>query len=94
MNFTDQFLQLCCKIDRSAATMAHVRCLAVVSRHKGIKMTDLAEKLGAQPASMTSMIDTLETMGLVNRVHQLHDRRAIKIHITHEGEQFLKKLMP
>ena len=48
-------------------------------------MTELADRLGIVPRSVTTVIDALEQAGLVRREIDPHNRRAIRLHLTDQG---------
>ena len=48
-------------------------------------VTDLARAAEVNPGAMTRLLDKLEARGLINRVADPDDRRAINIHLTDAG---------
>ena len=48
-------------------------------------MTELADRLGIVPRSLTTVIDALEEAGLVRREIDPRNRRAILLHLTDRG---------
>ncbi|MCF3649422.1 MarR family winged helix-turn-helix transcriptional regulator [Synoicihabitans lomoniglobus] len=54
----------------------------------------LAEMAGVTRATMTGLIDTLERDGFVRREADPHDRRAMLVHLTTQGEAFTRELLP
>ena len=48
-------------------------------------MTELADRLGIVPRSLTTVIDALEEAGLVRREIDPTNRRAILLHLTERG---------
>jgi len=55
---------------------------------------ELADAAGVTRATMTGLIDTLERDGLVRREPDTHDRRMMSVHLTEEGETFIRELIP
>ena len=53
----------------------------------GVRMTVLAREVVVTKAGLTAMIDRLEDKGLVARTADPHDRRAIRVTLTGEGER-------
>jgi MarR family transcriptional regulator, 2-MHQ and catechol-resistance regulon repressor len=53
----------------------------------GVRMTVLAREVVVTKAGLTAMIDRLEDKGLVARTADPHDRRAIRVTLTVEGER-------
>jgi DNA-binding MarR family transcriptional regulator len=67
-------------------TPAQERALRMIARGDGpLRMTDLAERLGIVPRSVTTVVDALETAGLVRRETDPANRRAILLHLTDRG---------
>ncbi len=54
-------------------------------------MTALSKKLNIKKAQMTSRIDKLAKESFIERVPDKNDRRVIRITLTLEGENFIKK---
>ena len=54
----------------------------------------LAEKAGVSRATITGLIDGLERDGMVKRIHDSNDRRAIIVRLTPKGIEFLKDMLP
>jgi DNA-binding MarR family transcriptional regulator len=67
-------------------TPAQERALRMITRsEEPLRMTDLADRLGIVPRSVTTVIDALEEAGLVRREIDPHNRRAIRLHLTDRG---------
>lgn len=58
----------------------------------GPTVGNLAERLLIRHHSAVGMIDRLEARRLVGRVRGDGDRRQVRVHLTHEGEERLKRL--
>ena len=57
----------------------------------GIRMTDLAERLVVSKSGLTARVDRLEERGLLQRVADSEDRRAIRIALTPDGLATFRK---
>jgi len=67
-------------------TPAQERALRVMTRSaEPLRMTELADRLGIVPRSVTTVIDALEQAGLVRREVDPRNRRAIRLHLTDRG---------
>ena len=67
-------------------TPAQERALRVIARdEEPLRMTELAERLGIVPRSVTTVIDALEEAGLVRREIDPRNRRAILLRLTDRG---------
>lgn len=76
-------------IDRPAAVILH--CLAT-STTGGSRVYDLAQELGVEAPSVTRKTQELEHAGLLQRVADSHDRRAVSLQITAAGRLVNKRL--
>ena len=54
----------------------------------------IAERLLVSSASMTSLVDTLERRGLVERRPHPTDRRKVLIHLTPDGQRVVDQQLP
>lgn len=67
-------------------TPAQERALRFITRgDEPPRMTELADRLGIVPRSLTTVIDALEEAGLVRREIDPRNRRAILLHLTDRG---------
>lgn len=57
-----------------------------------IRLSDLAARLGIVPRSATSVVDDLESAGLVARQPDPNDRRATLVDLTPDGRELLTTL--
>lgn len=74
-------------------TPAQQRMLHLVSREEGPwRMGKLAARMGIVPRSATSLVDALETRGLVQRAVDPANRRSIVVTLTDRGEDLQRDL--
>jgi len=67
-------------------TPAQERALRLITRSdEPPRMTELAERLGIVPRSLTTVVDALEDAGLVRREIDPRNRRAILLRLTDRG---------
>ncbi len=52
----------------------------------GLKVRDLGQRAGLEPSTMTGLLDRMERDGLVTRLSDPEDRRALRIHLTDAGK--------
>lgn len=77
-------------INSEAMRKAHLnptqsRILLILYRHEQMRMSDLCLKTNLQKSSMTSAVDTLCDLRLLERVRDPRDRRSIMTVLTPEG---------
>lgn len=72
----------------------HQLLLAVRGLPDGLKPTVgvLAERMQLQHHSTVELIDRLVDRGFLLRLRATDDRRQVLVKLTHDGEEFLKKL--
>jgi DNA-binding MarR family transcriptional regulator len=67
-------------------TPAQERALRIITRSdEPLRMTELADRLGIVPRSLTTVVDALEEAGLVRREIDPSNRRAILLRLTGQG---------
>jgi DNA-binding MarR family transcriptional regulator len=67
-------------------TPAQERALRMIARSsEPLRITELAERLGIVPRSVTTVIDALEEAGLARREVDPRNRRAILLQLTEHG---------
>jgi MarR family transcriptional regulator, negative regulator of the multidrug operon emrRAB len=60
------------------------------SSPQGLAPKDIAQRAGITRATVTGLLDGLERDGLIARIADHGDRRALQIHLTTEGKQTAK----
>jgi DNA-binding MarR family transcriptional regulator len=68
------------------------RALRVIARHQPTRLGVVADHLRVAPRSATEVVDGLEERGLVRRLPDATDRRAVLVELTDEGRDLLEKL--
>lgn len=68
--------------------------LVVLKQNGPLKPTELASILAKDKAVITRALDHLNEEGLLRRVQDTEDRRAIKVNITKKGEQVFQRFFP
>jgi DNA-binding MarR family transcriptional regulator len=55
-------------------------------------MTDIAKKMSHSTAAATGLVDRIEKLGYVERVHAAEDRRKIMVRITSKGVEMVSHM--
>ena len=55
-------------------------------------MTDISKKMGHSTAAATGLVDRLEKLGYVQRLHASDDRRKVMVQITRKGIEMVTRL--
>lgn len=66
-------------------------CLAAVAREPGIRVTQLAQTLGVRQATVSKLVELLVQRRLLLRQRGEHDQRVVKLRLSDEGEQALRR---
>ncbi len=100
-DLADQLLRLTRRMHRAhkryleplGITPAMSRLLGVAARgEEPARMVDLANRLGVVPRAVTTVVDALESCGLVRRVADPTNRRVVRVALTDEGSATLRQL--
>jgi MarR family transcriptional regulator, 2-MHQ and catechol-resistance regulon repressor len=59
-----------------------------------LNQRSIGEKILKSGGNITMVVDNLEKCGYVKRKKDPNDRRAVLIHLTGEGNKFIKKFFP
>lgn len=59
-----------------------------------LSATELAERMTVEPATLSGIVDTLQTKGLVERVEHSDDKRRKNILLTDAGRELLLQIPP
>jgi DNA-binding MarR family transcriptional regulator len=65
--------------------------MAIKQAPEPVTLTDVANWLDRDTASITSIIDNMSKKRLVERVRDLKDRRSVRLIITAHGEEILRQ---
>lgn len=73
----------------NAITPARLSALSIISTRSGINQSELAAELRITRASVVKVIDTLESLGFVERRSIADDRRSYALVVTGQGKSEL-----
>jgi DNA-binding MarR family transcriptional regulator len=83
-------------IDRQVSgdglTRTQLSVLGTVARNGPIGMGELAEAEGLNPTMLSRMVGRMESSGLLSRVSDARDGRAVIVHITDDGAALQERL--
>lgn len=68
-------------------TAAQARVLAVMYESGDVSASELSSITAIDNATLTGILDRLEAMNAVNRLHDPSDRRSIRLRLTTDGER-------
>jgi DNA-binding MarR family transcriptional regulator len=70
-------------------TPSKLRALELLSQHDGLRVGELADRVGVDDTTATRLVDRLEQLGLAERRSEEGDRRAILVGLTAEGRELV-----
>lgn len=66
--------------------------LGYLTNEQYVTMTDISKKMGHSTAATTGLVDRLEKLGHVQRIHASDDRRKIMVQITRKGRELVERI--
>jgi len=69
------------------------KALLLISEEEGIRMRELARRLGGSFSNATVLVDRLVDRGLVERLADSQDRRVVLVQSTEEGQRLIQQLV-
>ncbi len=100
-NVAEQLLRLTRRLHRAqkrhleplGITPAMARLLrAAAHSDEPLRMVDLAQRLDVVPRAVTTLVDALETYGMVRRTTDPANRRVVRVALTAQGEETVERL--
>jgi DNA-binding MarR family transcriptional regulator len=70
-------------------TPSKLRGLELLAQHDGLRVGELADRVGVDDTTATRLVDRLEELGLAERHSEEGDRRAILVGLTAEGRELV-----
>src|ERR671932_1078107 len=70
-----------------------LKALLLISEEKGIRMRELARKMGGSFSNATVLVDRLVDRGLVERLAEPQDRRVVLVRATEKGQRLIERLV-
>lgn len=85
-------LNLASELNRGNISFPQFFLMAYLSSEDYLTMSDIAKKMGHSTAAATGLVDRLEKLGYVERVHAAEDRRKIMVRITSKGTEMVARM--
>ncbi len=82
-------LNLSNELNRGNISFPQFFLLAYLSSEDYLTMSDIAKKMGHSTAAATGLVDRLEKLSYVERIHAAEDRRKIMVRITSKGTELV-----
>jgi DNA-binding MarR family transcriptional regulator len=85
-------LDLSKELNRGNVSYAQFFLLGYLASEDYLTMTDISRKMGHSTAAATGLVDRLEKLGYVQRLHASDDRRKVMVQITRKGQELVQLL--
>jgi DNA-binding MarR family transcriptional regulator len=85
-------LDLSRELNKGNVSYAQFFLLGYLSSEEYLTMTDISRKMGHSTAAATGLVDRLEKLGYVQRMHANDDRRKVMVQITKKGMALVQQL--
>jgi DNA-binding MarR family transcriptional regulator len=85
-------LNLSNELNKGNVSFPQFFLLTYLSSEEYLTMSDIAKKMGHSTAAATGLVDRLEKLSYVERVHAAEDRRKIMVRITSKGVDLVSKM--
>jgi DNA-binding MarR family transcriptional regulator len=85
-------LNLSSELSKGNLSFPQFFLLTYLSSEDYLTMSAIAKKMGHSTAAATGLVDRLEKLGFVERVHAAEDRRKIMVRITSEGSAIVSTM--
>ena len=85
-------LNLSTELNKGNVSFPQFFLLTYLSSEEYLTMSDIAKKMGHSTAAATGLVDRLEKLYYVERVHAAEDRRKIMVRITAKGTELVSKM--
>lgn len=85
-------LNLSSELHRGNISFPQFFLLAYLSSEDYLTMSDIAKKMGHSTAAATGLVDRLEKLSYVERMHAAEDRRKIMVRITQKGTELVARM--
>jgi DNA-binding MarR family transcriptional regulator len=66
--------------------------LGYLANENFLTMTDISKKMGHSTAAATGLVDRLEKLGYVQRLHASEDRRKVMVQVTRKGIDLVERI--
>lgn len=72
-------------------SFAHYLTLIILKERGDLSISEIGNLIGMKKQNMTYLTNKLVEDGLIQRLHDMSDRRVIKIALTSKGEEYLEE---
>ena len=85
-------LNLSRELNKGNVSFAQFFLLGYLANESFLTMTDISRKMGHSTAAATGLVDRLEKLGYVQRLHASEDRRKVMVQMTEKGVELVGRI--
>ncbi len=85
-------LDLSRDLNKGNISYAQFFLLGYLAKEDYLTMTAISQKMGHSTAAATGLVDRLEKLGYVQRLHAADDRRKVMVQITRKGLDLVNRM--
>lgn len=85
-------LNLSKELNKGNVSFAQFFLLGYLANEDYLTMTSISKKMGHSTAAATGLVDRLEKLGYVQRLHASDDRRKVMVQITRKGIDLVERM--
>jgi DNA-binding MarR family transcriptional regulator len=85
-------LNLSKELNKGNVSFPQFFLLGYLANEEFLTMTDISKKMGHSTAAATGLVDRLEKLGYVQRLHAQEDRRKVMVQITRKGIDLVDRI--
>jgi DNA-binding MarR family transcriptional regulator len=85
-------LNLSKELNQSKLSYSQFFLLTYLASEEHLTMTDIAKKMAHSTAAATGLVDRIESLGYVERIHASEDRRKIMVRISPKGAEIVSHM--
>jgi len=85
-------LNLSRELNKGNVSFAQFFLLGYLANESFLTMTDISRKMGHSTAAATGLVDRLEKLGYVQRLHASEYRRKVMVQITEKGVELVGRI--
>lgn len=85
-------LNLSSEFNKSNVSFSQFFLLNYLANEEYTTITDIAKRIGHSTSAATEVVDKLEKLWLVERIHSTADRRKIHVQVTKKGIDFIAEM--
>ncbi|GIP51467.1 MarR family transcriptional regulator [Paenibacillus sp. Marseille-P2973] len=85
------------KTPKEGFTPSELKVLLLIQKgslkeNRGVAISTISSMMGVSPPTVTPLVRSLETQGLITRFNDQEDRRVVRVKLTEKGEEIRREV--